>query len=146
MKTIYSKVQSDKLLHIVHHLSPFESGDEERKVIAPPQQFLQLCLLKVQEGRKFPAHKHIWKEPSYDSVIAQESWIVVRGTVKINFYDTDDTFLESEILEQGDCSMTFEGGHSYEILEPNTIVYEYKTGPYLGQKLDKVFLEEKNEN
>lgn len=146
MKTIYSKVQSDKLLHIVHHLSPFESGDEERKEIAPPQQFLQLCLLKVQEGRKFPAHKHIWKEPSYDSVIAQESWIVVRGTVKINFYDTDDTFLESEILEQGDCSMTFEGGHSYEILEPNTIVYEYKTGPYLGQKLDKVFLEEKNEN
>jgi hypothetical protein len=36
--------------------------------------------------------------------------------------------------------MTFRGGHNYLILEDDTIVYEYKTGPYLGQELDKVFL------
>ena len=44
------------------------------------------------------------------------------------------------ILEQGDASFTLEGGHNYQILEDNTLVYEYKTGPYEGQKLDKVFL------
>ena len=38
--------------------------------------------------------------------------------------------------------MTFQGGHNYEILEENTRVLEYKTGPYYGQKLDKVFVEE----
>ena len=32
------------------------------------------------------------------------------------------------------------GGHTYEILESDTLVYEYKTGPYEGQKLDKEFI------
>ena len=30
--------------------------------------------------------------------------------------------------------------HTYEILEDNTLVYEYKTGPYLGIKKDKEFI------
>ena len=30
--------------------------------------------------------------------------------------------------------MTFRGGHNYEILEKNTIVLEFKTGPYLEFK------------
>ena len=29
---------------------------------------------------------------------------------------------------------------SDKILEEDTIVYEYKTGPYEGQELDKVFI------
>jgi hypothetical protein len=55
-------------------------------------------------------------------------------------YDIDGTLLETEIINKGDCSMTFEGGHTYEILEEDTIVYEYKTGPYLGIENDKKFL------
>ena len=37
--------------------------------------------------------------------------------------------------------MTFQGGHTYEILEEDTIVYEYKTGPYKGQANDKEFID-----
>ena len=55
-------------------------------------------------------------------------------------YDIDDKLLDEQILFPGDCSMTFEGGHTYTMLEDETIVYEYKTGPYEGQKLDKEFL------
>jgi len=43
-------------------------------------------------------------------------------------------------LRPGDASFTLYGGHTYEILEDDTIVYEYKTGPYEGQKLDKTFI------
>ena len=50
--------------------------------------------------------------------------------------------IEEIVINQGDCSMTFVGGHTYTILEEDTVVYEYKTGPYQGQKLDKVFLED----
>ena len=46
------------------------------------------------------------------------------------------------MLNVGDCSITLGGGHNYLILEHDTLVYEYKTGPYKGQKLDKVFLDE----
>ena len=49
-------------------------------------------------------------------------------------------FNQDEVIKKGDCSMTFEGGHTYEILEDDTIVYEYKTGPYFGQILDKEFI------
>ena len=55
-------------------------------------------------------------------------------------YDLDDTVIETPILYSGDCSMTFQGGHNYEILEEDTIVYEYKTGPYKGQENDKEFI------
>ena len=56
-------------------------------------------------------------------------------------YDIDNaTILATPILEQGDASFTLYGGHTYEILEEETIVYEYKTGPYEGQELDKRFI------
>ena len=55
-------------------------------------------------------------------------------------YDTDGTHIGDEIIEKGDCSMTFEGGHTYTILEEDTVVYEYKTGPYTGIENDKVFI------
>ena len=43
-------------------------------------------------------------------------------------------------LLPGDASFTLYGGHTYKILEQDTIVYEYKTGPYLGQTFDKEFI------
>ena len=73
-------------------------------------------------------------------VIAQESWVVISGEVKCHFFDTDGKHLCDEVLLTGDASFTLEGGHTYTSLTDNTFVYEYKTGPYEGQKLDKVFL------
>jgi cupin fold WbuC family metalloprotein len=93
----------------------------------------------MENGKTFRPHKHIWKERNRN-VIAQESWIVVQGKVKCIFYDLDDTIITEKIIEQGDASFTLQGGHNYLILEDNTLVYEYKTGPYEGQQLDKVFI------
>ena len=55
-------------------------------------------------------------------------------------YDLDDTILATPTLKQGDASFTLYGGHTYEILEDDTLVYEFKTGPYEGQILDKEFI------
>jgi hypothetical protein len=96
----------------------------------------------MEKGKTFPAHKHITKDRHYPKQIAQESWLVVRGKVKCIFYDIDDTVLATPILEAGDASFTLYGGHTFEILEDDTIVYEYKTGPYEGQTLDKEFINE----
>ena len=57
-----------------------------------------------------------------------------------NINDIDDKIIARPILKKGDASFTLYGGHTYEILEDNTLVYEYKTGPYEGQKLDKEFI------
>jgi hypothetical protein len=64
----------------------------------------------------------------------------MQGKVKCIFYDLNDKILCTKFLSAGDCSFTLEGGHNYEIIVPNTIVYEFKTGPYEGQFLDKEFI------
>ena len=97
----------------------------------------------MMKGKTFPAHKHITKDRHYSEQIAQESWVIIKGKVKCFLYDIDDTILSTPVLEAGDASFTLYGGHTYKILEDDTIVYEYKTGPYEGQSLDKVFLDEK---
>lgn len=133
MKRIYHK---DKLLHIV--CTP-EDFSKERTDIVDANQFIQCSFLRMENGKTFRPHKHIWKKPSFTQTIAQESWVVIRGSVKAHFFDTDMQLLETHILQAGDASFTLEGGHTYEILEDDTLVYEYKTGPYEGQEKDKVF-------
>ena len=138
MKKIFSKIDPNILLHIVNRLDEIDG----RTDIAPENEFIQLATLKMEKGKTFRPHKHIWK-PGEVECIAQESWVVIKGSVKVIMYDLDDTIIETPILYPGDCSMTFQGGHTYEILEEDTIVYEYKTGPYEGQDLDKEFIDGK---
>ncbi len=136
MYKIYSKIEPGKLCHMINRMDEITS----RTDVAPTDQFIQLATLRMDAGKTFRPHQHIWKPVMYDRVIAQESWVVIKGSVEVSFFDTDGTLLEKQIIRQGDCSMTFEGGHTYTILEDDTVVYEYKTGPYYGKELDKVFL------
>lgn len=136
MNKIFSKVEKDKLLHIINRLDEITTRSE----VVPENNFIQCATLKMEKGKTFRPHKHIVKERHYFEQIAQESWVVIKGSVKCIFYDIDDSIIAEEILNQGDASFTLYGGHNYEILEDNTIVYEYKTGPYEGQKLDKTFI------
>ena len=135
MNKIYSKINPKKLLHLTSTINNLSHG---RIDIAPEDEFLQLALLKMPKGKTFKPHKHIIYKKITD--IAQESWFVHKGSVKCIFYDLDDTVLTEVILKTGDLSMTFRGGHNYEILEDETLVLEYKTGPYLGIEMDKKFI------
>ena len=136
MEKIYSKIEPEKLLHIVVRKEDMTPG---RQDVVSEEHFIQCSILNMEEGKTFKPHKHIWKERTRN-VIAQESWIVIQGRVQCFFYDLDDTIIETVILEVGDASFTLEGGHNYLILENDTLVYEYKTGPYEGQALDKTFI------
>jgi len=136
MENIYSKIDPTKLLHVIVRKENLTPGRVE---VINEDQFIQCALLNMEKGKTFKPHKHIWKERTRN-VIAQESWIVIQGSVKCIFYDIDDQILATPILYPGDASFTLEGGHNYEILENNTLVYEYKTGPYEGQQLDKQFI------
>ena len=141
MIKVYSRIDKEKLLHIINRFDEIEG----RTDVAPEDQFIQLATLRMEKDKTFRPHKHIWKDrPAghFGQVIAQESWVVIKGSVKCHLYDIDDDLIAEEVINQGDCSMTFEGGHTYTILEDDTVVYEYKTGPYEGVERDKVFLED----
>ena len=136
MEKIYSKVETDKLLHIINRLDEINGRTE----VIPEDNFIQCATLKMEKDKTFPPHKHITKDRHYTEQIAQESWVVIKGSVRCILFDIDDQIIATPILYPGDASFTLYGGHTYEILEEDTIVYEYKTGPYEGQSLDKTFL------
>jgi hypothetical protein len=138
MKLIYSKKDPNKLLHLINRLDEIV----DRTNVAPDEQFIQLATLRMGKGKTFKPHQHIWKSATREKIISQESWVVIQGSVTVHMYDIDGTHIGDEIIRQGDCSMTFEGGHTYTALEDDTVVYEYKTGPYTGIENDKVFIDD----
>jgi hypothetical protein len=134
MEKIYSKINPEILLHLINRINDIVPG---RRDLSEPSEFLQLSTLNLENNKTFYPHKHIWKDGP-NKVIAQESWIIIKGKVKCILYDLDNSVIKEDVLNPGDCSMTFQGGHNYEILEEGSIIYEVKTGPYLGVDLDKV--------
>lgn len=139
VELIYSKVEPGKLLHIIHRGSGSKPG---RLDLVPGENFIQCAVLNLAGGTTFPPHKHITKERTHPQQIAQESWIVVRGSVRCIFFDLNDEVIAEPVLMPGDASFTLYGGHTYEILEDDSLIYEYKTGPYEGQSLDKTFIDD----
>ena len=133
MEKIYSKKEPQKILHIIK---------KKRDIIGPRQdlcedhQFLQVALLKMESGKKIKSHKHLETYKIIERT--QESLVVINGKIKAIYYDTDEKILTEKILEEGDCSITFQGGHSYEVLG-DAIAYEIKTGPYQGQEKDLIY-------
>lgn len=127
---------NNELYHVVVRASDFELG---RFDVIPETNFLQLAALALTNGQTFRAHKHLYKDGP-EQIIAQESWVVIKGKVKAIFYGDDNRILKEVFLYPGDASVTLKGGHNYESMEPGTLVYEFKTGPYTGQTNDKTFI------
>jgi hypothetical protein len=136
MEKFYSKI-NNQLLHQIMRLENIDSG---RIDLSDEDNYIQCAALKLPKGKTFKPHKHNINPRNEDNYIPQESWCIIKGKVKCIFYDLDDTIIAEPILNAGDASFTFAGGHNYLILEDNTIVYEYKTGPYQGQAIDKTFI------
>ena len=133
---IYSKVDPDILLHMIVRKQDIQQG---RMDIVDQSEFIQCATLRLPKDTTFKPHKHRYNV-RHQAYIPQESWVVIRGCVKVMFYDIDNKLIHTDIIEAGEASFTLRGGHNYYIMQDDTLVYEYKTGPYLGQQLDKVFI------
>jgi hypothetical protein len=135
MTKIYSNIKPGTLLHIIVNREDFTKG---RKDVVSPSEFLQCAILTMPAGKTFMPHRHIWKEGP-KNLIVQESWVILKGRVKCILYDLDDTILKEIILKAGEMSLTIQGGHNYQIMQDAEVI-EFKNGPYLGQKLDKILI------
>ncbi len=120
-------------MHIINRKKDIRS---ERKDLSPENESLQVACYLAPKGKKLTPHKHI--EQIRTPGTAQESWLILNGKIKITLYDFDEGIIQETILNQGDCLITFRGGHDYFVLEEDTLIYEHKTGPYLGEGRDKV--------
>lgn len=137
MDKIHSAIDA-RLLHF--NFMPWEYLTEDvlrREELIGAENFLQLSVLSLKLGDAFPAHAHLDREFSTSNLKAQESWVILSGSVQVNYYDIDDTLIKSKVLDSGSVSVTLHGGHSYKSLSKETLVLEFKSGPYEGRDFDK---------
>lgn len=90
----------------------------------------QLGYMNRPQGYVIPPHVH--NPVAREVHFTKEVLFIKSGRVRVDFYDDDQTYLESRILNQGDVLLLAYGGHGFEMLEPTEMI-EVKQGPYAGE-------------
>jgi hypothetical protein len=111
--------------------------DNSRTDISPCDQFLQVSIIPLPVGKIVPPHIHdLRKNSTVAATVTQESWVVLRGKIRIRLFDVDRMLLHEDELLPGFLLVTFNGGHALECLERETVMLEFKNGPYLGRDFE----------
>ncbi len=109
--------------------------------ITPQECSLQLGYMSHPTGYQIMPHVH---NPVHRETVGTQELLFIRnGVIKIDFYSSDQKYLESRELSTGDIVLLASGGHGITVLEP-TIMFEVKNGPYLDGT-DKIRFEGKND-
>jgi len=107
------------------------SGFNEEGVhfFTPGEFSQQLAYMNRPLGYVIPPHIHnsVVREVQF----TKEVLFIKSGKVRVDFYDENQNYLESRILNKGDVILLAFGGHGFEMLEPTEII-EVKQGPYAG--------------
>jgi len=102
--------------------------------VTDPANCQQLGIIFHKEGDSIVPHVHQYQERNiYDT---QETLVIRKGKVRVDFYSDQQEFLRSRVLTSGDVILLISGGHGFEMIE-DTLMVEIKQGPYTGTK-DKV--------
>jgi hypothetical protein len=95
----------------------------------PNELSQQLAYMQHPAGTVIDAHYH---NPVPRTVVyTQETLIIKRGRLRVDFYDEHQTYLGSRELAAGDVMLLVKGGHGFEVLEELEMI-EVKQGPYAG--------------
>lgn len=91
----------------------------------------QLAYMRHPAGKTIDPHVH--NPVSRNVHYTQEVLFIKRGRLRVDFYDNDQKYIESRILQGGDVILLATGGHGFEVLEEIEMV-EVKQGPYYGDQ------------
>jgi cupin fold WbuC family metalloprotein len=87
----------------------------------------------VEPGTDIPIHRHPTKD---------ESFVVLRGKVRSTTYNDDGSVINSVVLcaEDGVYGVDIPKGvwHKLESLEPNSVIFECKEGPFVPHEVDGI--------
>jgi mannose-6-phosphate isomerase-like protein (cupin superfamily) len=91
----------------------------------------QLAYMCHPVGKQIPPHVH--NPAPREVVYTQEVLFIRRGVLRVDFYNDQQSYLESRVLEAGDVILLITGGHGFEMLEEVEMI-EVKQGPYVGEQ------------
>lgn len=87
----------------------------------------------LEVGTQVPIHHHVTKD---------ESFILLRGSVRVNIYDDSGTVIESVVLSQSEgrigVDIPKDTWHNVECLEPGSVIFEVKEGPFVEHEIDGI--------
>lgn len=90
-----------------------------------PDDKSQRMMNAMEPGTEIPVHRH---------TLSSETVVVIRGSIRQNFYDVDGNLTESVVYKAGDsvsiCVVPVNTWHNSESLESGTIIFEAKDGAY----------------
>jgi len=129
-RIVHGNVELALILRSCHKKSGIE-------FLTPSNYSQQLGYMGRPKGYLIPPHVHnpVVREVAY----TKEVLFIKSGSVRADFYDEDQNYLESRLLETGDVILLAFGGHGFEMLEDSEII-EVKQGPYAGESDKTRFL------
>ena len=87
----------------------------------------------VEPGTQVPIHRHPTKD---------ESFVVLRGKVKVTTYNDDGSVIESVVLcqEEGRYGVDIKKGvwHNLKSMAPDSVIFECKEGPFVPHEVEGV--------
>lgn len=89
----------------------------------------------VEPGTVVPIHRHPTKD---------ESFVVLRGKVKVSTYNDDGSVIESVVLCQKDgrygVDIPKNVWHNLESMAPDSVIFECKEGPFVPHEEEGVLV------
>ena len=87
----------------------------------------------VEPGADIPIHRHPEKD---------ESFIVLRGRIRVTTYNDDGSIIESVVLNPSEhrygANVEKNVWHTVEALAPNSVIFECKEGPFVPHEEEGV--------
>ena len=87
----------------------------------------------VEPGTEVPIHKHPTKD---------ETFVILRGLVRVTTHRDDGSIIEDVVLcaEAGRYGVNIPKGvwHKLECIEPNSVIFECKEGPFVPHEQDGI--------
>ena len=92
----------------------------------------------VEPGTEVPIHKHPTKD---------ETFVILRGKVRVTTHRDDGAIIEDVVLcaEEGRYGVNIPKGvwHKLEAVEPDSVIFECKEGPFVEHEVDGILNVEK---
>ena len=131
-KLEFIKKGKENLAMIIHNNYTCDGVD----FMTPDEYSQQVAYMHHPTGKVIDAHVH---NPVHRSIVmTQEVLFIKKGKLRVDFYDDDEKYIESRMLESGDVILLISGGHGFTVIEEVEMI-EVKQGPYSGDKDKKRF-------
>ena len=134
---IYGSDGNQLALVVKSSLSP-----ERIEFLTPDTFGQQVAYMNRPKGEVIQAHIH---EPISRTLIGTQEVLYIRkGRIRVDFYESDRTYVSSMILGAGDLMLLSTGGHGFEVLEDIDMI-EIKQGPFAEGRDKTRFVPEPHE-